>query len=199
MRVWFPSGTSLTPFAWHISKNSDVQILLWFNLQRRMNLTSESVRSRRRRETRRRRAWEQAQRKQPGTHRPDCTCANCTSEVMGPPCWSCGATRRPLPPRLLPRGPGPRPVIIGRNGYPVPHPGVHPPRPRPRNRERERRRGSRNEVVVLEEPVLEERMSQEDLRTWSLAYSLSIDVYVCAERYLMQDFKQCIAAFIINR
>lgn len=42
-------------------------------------------------------------------------------------------------------------------------------------------------------------MSQEDLRTWSLAYTLSIDVYVCAERYLMQDFKRAIAAFIINR
>ena len=52
---------------------------------------------------------------------------------------------------------------------------------------------------MVEEPVLEERMSQEDLRTWSLAYTLSIDVYVCADRYLMQDFKICISNFIINR
>jgi hypothetical protein len=52
--------------------------------------------------------------------------------------------------------------------------------------------------VIVEEPAIEERMSVEDLRTWSLAYSLSIDVYVCAERYLMQDFKECIAAYIIN-
>jgi hypothetical protein len=42
-------------------------------------------------------------------------------------------------------------------------------------------------------------MSQEDLHTWSLAYTLSIDVYVCADRYLMQDFKRCISAFIVNR
>lgn len=41
-------------------------------------------------------------------------------------------------------------------------------------------------------------MSQEDLRTWSQAYILSIDVYVCAERYLMKDFKETISAFIIN-
>src|SRR4051812_15604080 len=33
---------------------------------------------------------------------------------------------------------------------------------------------------------------------WSLAYALSVDVYVCAERYLMNDFKDCIAAYIIN-
>jgi len=45
---------------------------------------------------------------------------------------------------------------------------------------------------------MEERMSAEDLRTWSMAYSLSVDVYVCAERYLMRDFKGCIAAYIIN-
>lgn len=43
-----------------------------------------------------------------------------------------------------------------------------------------------------------ERMSQEDLRTWALAYSLAIDVYICAERYLMRDFKECISAFIVN-
>jgi len=41
-------------------------------------------------------------------------------------------------------------------------------------------------------------MSIEDLRTWSLAYSLSVDVYICAERYLMMDFKNCIAAYVIN-
>jgi hypothetical protein len=51
---------------------------------------------------------------------------------------------------------------------------------------------------MVEEPILEERMSQEDLHTWSLAYTLSIDVYVCADRYLMQDFKRCISAFIVN-
>ncbi|TVY86400.1 hypothetical protein LAWI1_G007780 [Lachnellula willkommii] len=50
----------------------------------------------------------------------------------------------------------------------------------------------------IADPVVEDRMSPEDLRTWSYAYSLSIDVYVCANRYLMQDFKAAISAFIIN-
>jgi hypothetical protein len=144
----------------------------------------------------------QSQLKAPGRHRPDCTCGSCTSEHMSPPCWSCGAARRPLPPR--PRGfppPGAQPVII-RNGYPHPHPhpgGPRGPGPRNRERERERRRNSQNNVVMIEESFIEERMSQEDLRTWALAYTLSIDVYVCADRYLMQDFKRCISAFIINR
>lgn len=42
-------------------------------------------------------------------------------------------------------------------------------------------------------------MSAEDIRTWSLAYELSIEVYVCAEKYLLQDFKTAISAFVINR
>lgn len=46
--------------------------------------------------------------------------------------------------------------------------------------------------------MAEERMSAEDLRTWSLAHSLAIDVYIVAERYLMKDFKECISAYIIN-
>jgi hypothetical protein len=39
-------------------------------------------------------------------------------------------------------------------------------------------------------------MTAEDLRTWLMAYELSVDVYVCAERYLMNDFKACIAIYI---
>jgi len=130
----------------------------------------------------------------PGRHRPECICASCTAEAMGPPCWSCGAGRRPPPPRNHPGRPPmqPQPVII-RNGHPYPPPGRGPPPPR-----RDRRRSSRNNIIVIEEPTLEERMSQEDLRTWSAAYTLSIEVYVCADRYLMQDLKGCIAAFIIN-
>src|SRR5277367_5497186 len=139
-----------------------------------------SARSRRRREARRRR---QELRKEPGRHRPDCNCASCTSEAIGSHCWNCAMPRRPPPPRNrwhngIP--PPPPPMAMGRNPY--------PPR-----RDRDRRRGSRNNTVVGEEAVLEERMSREDLHTWSLAYSLSVDVYVCAERYLMNDFKNCIA------
>jgi len=153
--------------------------------------SDESARSRRRRENRRRRqerAWEQRQRKDFGRHRPDCNCAGCHLETWGPPCANCGVSRRPPPPPRNQRWyngipPPPQPVG-GRNGYP------------PRPRDRDRRRGSR--AVPVEELMPEERMSEEDLRTWTLAYSLSIDVYVCAERYGMLDFKGCIAACIIN-
>ncbi|KAH8602509.1 hypothetical protein B0O99DRAFT_603496 [Bisporella sp. PMI_857] len=58
----------------------------------------------------------------------------------------------------------------------------------------EERPGSGNNDVPLEE-----RMTAEDLRTWSLAYKLSVEVYVCADRYLMRDFKSCIAKYIINQ
>ncbi|KAH6666565.1 hypothetical protein B0J14DRAFT_194351 [Halenospora varia] len=151
--------------------------------------SASDERSRRRRDQRRRRqerVWEERQRKEPNRHRVNCNCAACTTEATGPPCWNCGVTRRP--PRWNGMPPPPQPVVIGRN-YP----------PRPRDRNRDRRRGSRNQnVVVVEEPENDDRMSPEDLRTWCLAYTLSIEVYVCAERYLMQDFKACIAAFIIN-
>ncbi|TVY82678.1 hypothetical protein LSUE1_G001810 [Lachnellula suecica] len=154
--------------------------------------SDESTRSRRRRDQRRRRqerAWEQRQRKEPGQHRPDCHCASCTTESIGMPCWNCGVTRRPPPPRNR---------FFTNNGMPPPPQprGGYPPRPR--DRDRDRRRAARNNVVVIEEPPPEVRMSPEDLRTWSYAYSLSIDVYVCANRYLMQDFKSAISAFIIN-
>lgn len=41
-------------------------------------------------------------------------------------------------------------------------------------------------------------MSQEDLRTWALAYTLSVEVYVCADRFLMPDFKDHVSAYIID-
>ena len=41
-------------------------------------------------------------------------------------------------------------------------------------------------------------MTSEDLRTWSLSYLLSVDVYVCADRFLMPDFKQCVARCIFD-
>lgn len=149
-------------------------------------LTFNSARRSRRRQNRRRRqerAWEQRLRKEPGRHRPDCNCDTCNTGVMGPPCWNCGIpTRRPPP----------RPRWYN-NVPPPPQQMVPPPR-----RDRDRRGGPpRPDIVVLEEPVIE-RMSQEDLRTWCLTYMLSVDVYVCAERYLMQDFKSAIAVWIID-
>lgn len=160
-----------------------------------LRLIPSSARIRRRRRRREQRAFENERRKQPGRHRPSCNCATCTSELMGRPCWSCGASQNPPPPRhrYHPGGPPPHPGVMGPNGYP------RGPPPR-RNRDR-RRIGRGEEVVIIDEPfnAVEDRMTSEDLRTWSLAYSLSIDVYVCAERYLMQDFKDAISAFIVNR
>lgn len=151
-------------------------------------LMASSARSRRRRESRRRRQermWEQRQRKEPGRHRPDCNCVICTHELIGPPCWNCGVPRRPPPPRQRWPGipPPPQPAVIGRNGFPV------------RPRERDRRRAARIIEAVAPPDI---GMSPEDLHTWALTYSLSVEVYVCAERYLMRDFMRCIAAFIIN-
>ena len=41
-------------------------------------------------------------------------------------------------------------------------------------------------------------MSPEDLRTWALVYTLSVEVYVCADRFLMPDFKSCVSECIID-
>ncbi|CZT47415.1 related to putative protein [Rhynchosporium secalis] len=150
-----------------------------------------SLRSQRRRDDRRRRAFEQSLRKVPGRHRAGCGCDACSVETRGPPCWSCGSSRNPPPPRHPLPIPGPIPM--GRNGYPPPQ--------HQRPRDRERRRGARppgGPLPIPEALVTEEHMSQEDIRTWALAYSLSIDVYVCAERYLMLDFKAAIAAYVID-
>jgi hypothetical protein len=147
------------------------------------------------RENRRRRqqrAWEERNRKEPGRHRPDCTCATCVVDVHGPPCWNCGVPRsRPPPvprqywyPNGMPHPPPPQPIVIGRNGLPIPRP-----------HDRNRRRGSRNRV---EEILPEPRMSDEDLRAWIMTYELSVEVYICADRFLMTDFKNCIHECIID-
>lgn len=44
----------------------------------------------------------------------------------------------------------------------------------------------------------EPRMDGEDMRTWLMAYELSVDVYICAERYCLDDFKACIRLCIID-
>jgi hypothetical protein len=41
-------------------------------------------------------------------------------------------------------------------------------------------------------------MTEEETRTWSLTYELVIDVYVCADRYLMTEFKTCIADWLVD-
>lgn len=41
-------------------------------------------------------------------------------------------------------------------------------------------------------------MDAEDMRTWLMAYELSVDVYICAERYCLDDFKACVRLCIID-
>ena len=55
---------------------------------------------------------------------------------------------------------------------------------------------SRDRGVV--DPAPEPRMDGEDMRTWLMAYELSVDVYICAERYCLDDFKSCIRLCIID-
>jgi hypothetical protein len=43
-----------------------------------------------------------------------------------------------------------------------------------------------------------DRIRGEDLRTWLLAYELNIDVYICANKFLMDGFKAAIAREVIN-
>lgn len=183
-----------------------------------LRLILSSARLRRRWRRRQQRGTENRRRKQPGMHRPLCNCQACMTEI-GPPCWNCGATRNPPPPRRLGPHPPPPPNVFPHLHPPPPPPPPHgwpnrgpPPRagpvfpnelrrgPPPR-RTADGRRDPRERALGIEEPAsnLEDRLSAEDIRTWSLAYELSIEVYVCAEKYLMQDFKAAIAAFVINR
>lgn len=41
-------------------------------------------------------------------------------------------------------------------------------------------------------------MNAEDVKSWLMTYELSIDVYICAEKYLMDAFKQCVATYITD-
>jgi hypothetical protein len=162
--------------------------------------SDDSARSRRRMENRRRRQqriWEERNRKEPGRHRPDCTCATCTIDVHAPPCWNCSMprTRPPPPPR--------QPPYWYNNGMPQPPPGQPMvlgirPMPNVRPNDRNRRRGGGPRPPVLDF-MPEPRMSDEDLRSWFMAYELSIDVYVCAERYLINELKDCVHESVIDQ
>lgn len=43
-----------------------------------------------------------------------------------------------------------------------------------------------------------DRISGQDLQTWLLAYEHSIDVYICANKFLLDGFKQAIARVCID-
>ncbi|KAI1107772.1 hypothetical protein F4804DRAFT_120 [Jackrogersella minutella] len=159
--------------------------------------TARSLRRRDRRRRRETRHWERQRRKHPGTHRPGCGCRQCLTRG-GPPCWNC------LAPRIPPAPPGPTmhiggPEIIQVNG--------NPPRPRPRRR-RPNNNNNNNRHRGPSPPApdggggnngdSEIRIQGQDLRTWLLAYELNIDVYICANKFLLDEFKQAIARACID-
>ncbi|KAI5465909.1 hypothetical protein BGZ63DRAFT_347275 [Mariannaea sp. PMI_226] len=117
----------------------------------------------------------QDQEKRPGIHRPGCGCPTCMTRLDATACWHCGM-RRLRPPqagaRLPPAGVPPRPQANIIN--------VRPTWPRPAN------------------PTDTVRIDGEDMRTWLMAYELNLDVYICANRYLMEDFGKSVMRSCID-
>jgi hypothetical protein len=152
---------------------------------------SSAALSRRRRDRRRRhenRHWERMRQKHPGVHRLGCACRQCVVG-SGPPCWNCAAPRLPPPPGPPPPLPPPGAVFVP----------VERPRTRPTRRRTDRRRPSPppNQPTHNEIPN-GDRISGQDLRTWLLTYELNIDVYICANKFLLDDFKAAIARNCID-
>ncbi|KAF5706471.1 DNA polymerase theta subunit [Fusarium mundagurra] len=128
-------------------------------------------RRRRARQTRHAEA-EETQEKHPGHHRPGCSCPRCLARRDFSRCWQCGAQRSR-------EGNLPVPVPYGRG---APRRGIHPP-------------GVFPPPVSIPMPPQQsqpERIIGEDLQTWFLAYELNLDVYICATRYLMDDFRKAV-------
>ncbi|KAF5259595.1 hypothetical protein FOXYS1_9784 [Fusarium oxysporum] len=115
---------------------------------------------------------EETQEKHPGHHRPGCSCPRCLARRDFSRCWQCGAQRSREGNPLVP-------VPYGRG---APRRGIHPP-------------GVFPPPVSIPMPPQQsqpERITGEDLRTWFLAYELNLDVYICATRYLMDDFRKAV-------
>ncbi|KAK5663457.1 hypothetical protein OQA88_3886 [Cercophora sp. LCS_1] len=159
-----------------------------------------SAASRRRRERRRRREdrhFERMRQKRPGVHRPNCGCPQCLS-ASGPPCWHCQAPRAMPPPVPMPHHPG---VVVDHRDIHIHTRNAERPRRPPR-----RRHGGPIPMGMTPPPPIgwqndpngAARISGEDLRTWLLAYELHIDVYILANKYLLEGFKTEISRVAID-
>ncbi|XXG94670.1 hypothetical protein Hte_000927 [Hypoxylon texense] len=164
---------------------------------------SSTAQTQRRRDRRRRRAdrhWERMRRKHPGAHRLGCACRQCFSRG-GPPCWNCAAPRLPPQPNVPMHHLDVPPGIVVVN--------ADPPRPHGRRRRPNRHRppspplpppgggdggGSSNSSADRGD-----RIHGQDLNTWLLAYELNIDVYICANKFLLDDFKRAVARACIDQ
>lgn len=153
--------------------------------------------------------------KHPGLHRPNCTCPQCTI-APGPPCWSCRAPRNPPPhlphyhhgvypgdrdpfgrPERQPRRPPRR-----RHGHVA---GIPPPPrpltpPLPPGAAAGGAAGGAAAAAGSTWPADPNggRIAGEDLRTWLLAYELNIDVYILANKFLLEGFKKDIARAAVD-
>ncbi|KAF5020556.1 hypothetical protein F66182_7420 [Fusarium sp. NRRL 66182] len=109
--------------------------------------------------------------KHPGYHRPGCPCPRCLARRDFSKCWQCGARRSragALAHSRHGRGAPGRGV--------VPAPRMYPP----------------GAGLPVSPQVQTERITGEDLRTWFMAYELNLDVYICANRFLMDDFQKAV-------
>ncbi|XDG06570.1 hypothetical protein ABKA04_006185 [Annulohypoxylon sp. FPYF3050] len=120
-------------------------------------------------------------------------------------------------PRLPPPPPGPMPMQMGPGVVVM---NVDPPRQRNNNRRRRPNRpppaanggntnasndntnnnnpNSNTNNNNSNNPNEEIRIQGQDLRTWLLTYELNIDVYICANKFLLDDFKSAIARSCID-
>lgn len=174
-----------------------------------------SARSRRRRDRHRRREdrnWERMRQKHPGMHRPNCNCPQCTA-ASGPPCWSCRAPRNPPPyyhaphtiyvhdgrPERQPRRPPRRRHHAP--GIPPPPPPLTPPLPPAPGGGGPAGTGTTGgggtTTTAWPDPN-GGRISGEDLRTWLLAYELHMDVYIVANKFLLEGFKKEVARAAVD-
>ncbi|KAH7170635.1 hypothetical protein EDB81DRAFT_174081 [Dactylonectria macrodidyma] len=119
--------------------------------------------------------------KQLGVHRPACQCPGCSALHNASRCWQCGA--QPL------RGPN------RRRPQPQPHP--HPVGRMMLNQQR-LGEAANNTAQSLATSDSSTRIQGEDMRTWLMAYELNLDVYICANRYLMDNFRNAVMRSCID-
>ncbi|KAH7162746.1 hypothetical protein B0J13DRAFT_517999 [Dactylonectria estremocensis] len=121
--------------------------------------------------------------KQFGVHRPGCQCPGCAAHHNASRCWQCGA-----------------PPLRNTNNHnyrPRPHPHPHPGARMIPNQQRPRGSGN-NAALALPANDSSPRIQGEDMRTWLMAYELNLDVYICANRYLMDGFRNAVMRSCID-
>lgn len=118
---------------------------------------------------------ESSREKHPGMHRPGCQCPQCVVRQDASRCWQCGARR-----------------LRSNNHHPQPPGrGLLPHQQRPGMT-------VNNMTQPLPVTTLPSRIKGEDMRTWLMAYELNLDVYICANRYLMDGFRNAVMRSCID-